>query len=193
MSLDCNIFVNLILLPQIVTRKGKVEERKPLLILFNDEAVQCLVSASKTGVPMVEEQHHLFKKKLIQVLAGLGAQLCMLWGKDSVTRPSNFSLFLDAILAFSSHPSLALAHLANPIWNTMLKHEHISRDPIFLSYIPQWVQCTAPKLIKVTFPTGKGLGSIRDPAAYVKLEFDSEEEYSLFFHRCRSAFLDTFR
>lgn len=117
----------------------------------------------------------------------------MLWGKDGVTRPANFSLFLDAILAFSSHPSLTLAYLANPIWNSMLKHEHICRDHIFLSYVPRWVQCTAPKLVKVKFPMGKSSISVQDPAAYIKLDFDSEDEFSLYFHRCRSSFLDTFR
>lgn len=52
---------------QIVHRKGKLEERRPLLILFNDEAVQYLVSAAKLNVNSTEEQHYLFKKKLIQV------------------------------------------------------------------------------------------------------------------------------
>lgn len=168
-----------------------MEERKPLLILFNDEAVQCLVSAAKNQPTAMDEQHYLFKKKLIQVLTGLGTQLCMLWGKDSLSRPANFSLYLDAILAFSNHPSLTLAHLANPIWNMMLKHEHISRDPIFLSYLPQWVQCTAPKIVK--FPLTKSSSLLTDPTAYAKLDFDSEDEYSLYFYRCRASFLDTFR
>lgn len=126
-------------------------------------------------------------------MAGLGNQLCALWGKDSLTRPANFSLFLNAILAFSAHPSLTLANLANPIWNSMFKHEHISRDLIFLSYVPQWVQCTAPKLIKVKFPIGKNPISVQEPAAYIKLDFDSDEEYAQYFYRCRSSFLDTFR
>lgn len=195
-----------------MNRKGKVEERKPLLMLFNDEVVQCLLTAAKTQPVALDEQNYLFKKKLIQVkkisicvqfslrplafvqvLAGLGTQLCTLWGKDSVSRPANFSMFLDAILAFSNHPSLTLAQLANPIWNSMLKHEHISRDPIFLSYIPQWVQCTAPKIIKVNFPSGKVPNLVSDPSAYAKMDFDSEEEYSSFFHKCRSSFLETFR
>lgn len=108
-------------------------------------------------------------------------------------RPNNFSLFLDAIIAFSSHPSLSLAHLANPLWNSMLKHEHISREPIFLSYIPQWVQCTAPKLIKLNYTLAKESTLPTDPVFYCKIDFDSEDEYSVFFYRCRSDFIDTFR
>lgn len=178
---------------QIVNRKGKIEERKPLLILFNDEAVQCLVTAAKFQHPSLDEQHYLFKKKLIQVLTGLGAQLCSIWGKDGMARPGNFSIFLDAIIAFSSHPSLTLAHLANPLWNSMMKHEHISRDPVFLSYIPQWVQCTAPKLIKMNYSISKSPTNAGDPISYSKMDFDSEEEFSVYFYRCRSDFIDTFR
>ncbi|KRT83706.1 hypothetical protein AMK59_3253 [Oryctes borbonicus] len=178
---------------QIVNRKGKLEERKPLLILFNDEPMQCLAAASKLISNNHDEQHYLFKKKLIQVLAGLGAQLCSLWGKDNIGRPPNFSIFLDAVVAFSSHSSLTLAHLANPIWNSMMKHDQISRDSMFLSYISEWVQCTAPKIIKLNYSYAKTTTDVTNPASYYKLDFDSEEEYSLYFYRCRSDFLDTFR
>lgn len=50
-----------------MNRKGKIEERKPLLILFNDEPIQCLVSAAKNPGAILDEQHYLFKKKLAQV------------------------------------------------------------------------------------------------------------------------------
>lgn len=117
----------------------------------------------------------------------------MLWGKDGIARPANFSLYLDAVLAFSSHPSLTLAYLANPIWNSMMKHEFISRDLQFLSYLPQWIHCTAPKLIKLNYPAGKTPAAPSNPAAYIKLEFDSDAEYSSYFHKCRSSLLDTFK
>ncbi|KAI4464063.1 exportin 1/5 [Holotrichia oblita] len=163
---------------QIVNRKGKLEERKPLLILFNDDPMQCIAAASKLMANNLDDHHYLFKKKLIQVLAGLGAQLCSLW---------------DAVVAFSSHSSLTLAHLANPIWNSMMKHDQISRDPMFLSYISEWVQCTAPKIIKLNYSYAKTTTDVTNPASYYKLDFDSEDEYTLYFYRCRSDFLDTFR
>lgn len=128
-------------------------------------------------------------------MTGLGTQICALWGKEGGIpgRPNNFSVYLDAILAFSSHPSLTLAHLANPLWNSMLKHDHISRDPVFLSYIPRWVQCTAPKIMKVNYPNSTVPCTLTDSASYCKLDYDSEEEFSLFFYRCRTDLLDTFR
>ncbi|KAL3265609.1 hypothetical protein HHI36_009813 [Cryptolaemus montrouzieri] len=181
-------------LSQIVNRKGKIDERKPLLLLFTEEPIQCLVSAAKNPGRVGDEQHYLFKKKLVQVLGGLTTQICSLWGKDGWSRPANFSIFLEAILAFSSHQSLTLAHLANPLWNSMLKHEQISRDPVFLSYIPQWVQCTAPKIIKFNYPSARTPHSDLTPSStYAKKDFDSDEEFSAYFYRCRSDFLDSFR
>nr|CAI5833878.1 unnamed protein product [Callosobruchus analis] len=181
-------------LSQIVNRKGKLEERKPLLILFNAEAMQCILAAAKTPCNVGDEQQCLFKKKLIQVLGGLTTQLCTLWGKDSISRPTNFSLFLEACLAYSSQASLVLAHLAIPLWNSMLKNEHVARDPVFLSYIPQWVQCTAPKIVKFNYPAGKeGNGDVSESGLYAKMDFDSEDEFSAFFYRCRSDMLDSFR
>ncbi|KAL1506020.1 hypothetical protein ABEB36_005457 [Hypothenemus hampei] len=182
-------------LSQIVNRRGKVEERKPLMIIFNTETLQCILGVAKALGNVVDEQFYLFKKKLIQVLGGLSSQLCMLCSKDPTYRPPNFSMFLEAVLAYSAHPSLVLAHLANPLWNSMLKHEQLSRDPIFLSCIPQWVQCTAPKIIKFSYPVGQSPTStgMSETLAYAKIEFDSEEEFSAYFYRCRSDILDSFR
>ncbi|KAG5876268.1 hypothetical protein JTB14_013005 [Gonioctena quinquepunctata] len=178
-------------LSQIVNRKGKVEERKPLLLLFNTEPMQYLLTAAKNPASIGDEPHYLFKKKLIQVLGGLSTQVCTLWGKDSLSRPNNFSMFLESMLAYSRHPSLTLTHLANPLWNSMLKNDHVARDPVFQSYIPQWIQCTAPKIIKFSYPVGRS--DIPESAMYAKLDFDSEEEFSTYFYRCRSDMLDSFR
>ncbi|CAG9765454.1 unnamed protein product [Ceutorhynchus assimilis] len=180
-------------LSQIVNRKGKIEERKSLLMLFNSDTLQCLVAVAKTPGTVLDDQFYLFKKKLIQVLSGLTTQLCTIWTKDPTFRPINFSMFLEAVLAYSNHPSLVLAHLANPLWNSMLKHEQVSRDSIFLQYMPQWVQCSAPKIIKFNYPTGKSNGILSETLAYVKVDFDSDEEWSSFFYRCRGDFLDSFR
>lgn len=44
-----------------------MEERKPLLILFSDEAANCLLAAAKLDSPTLNEQQYLFKKKVIHV------------------------------------------------------------------------------------------------------------------------------
>lgn len=100
---------------------------------------------------------------------------------------------MDAVLAFSRHPSLTLVHLANPIWLTLMKQEPIARDQIFLSYIPLWLECTAPKVIKVPYPSGRTTGPIYDTATYIRYDYDSEEEYITFFNRCKADIAETFR
>lgn len=51
-----------------MNRKGKIEERKPLLILFNTDPIKCLLTAAKNSTKLMDEQIYLFKKKLIQVI-----------------------------------------------------------------------------------------------------------------------------
>lgn len=82
---------------------------------------------------------------------GMASQLCCLWGKDDVSRirPAHFALYLDTVLIFTMHPSSSLVLLANTIWVTLFKHEHIKTDNLLLSYIPKYVEHTAPKLVKV--------------------------------------------
>ncbi|XP_071452699.1 exportin-5 isoform X2 [Hetaerina americana] len=181
---------------QIVNRKGRVEERKPLLTLFNDTRMTCIyrASVSASAKPLSEPQY-LFLKRMTQVLTGLGTQLCTLWAKDSssiagmIVPPPNFSIYLESMITFTNHPSLVLAHLVNSLWAAFLRHEMISRDQIFLSFVPRWVEATAPRVIKGGFPSKMDTPC----SAWSSLEFDSDEEFATFFHRCRTDLLDAFR
>lgn len=80
-------------------------------------------------------------------------QLCTIWSKDenifNNAREQIFGNFLEALVTFSRHPSLRVAHYANTLWSAFLKHEQISKDPVFLNYVPKWVEATAPKTMKV--------------------------------------------
>ncbi|KAG8236610.1 hypothetical protein J437_LFUL017051 [Ladona fulva] len=180
---------------QIVNRKGRAEERKPLLTLFNESRMTCIfrASVSASSKPL-SEPHYLFLKRMTQVLTGLGTQLCTLWSKDPTSNsgmilPPNFSIYLESMITFTNHPSLVLAHLVNSLWGSFLRHDIISRDPQFLAFVPRWVEATAPRIIKGGFPS-----KMDSPcAAWSSLEFDSDEEFATFFHRCRTDFLDAFR
>ncbi|KAF3831570.1 hypothetical protein GH733_000382 [Mirounga leonina] len=90
-----------------VSRKGKLEDRKPLMVLFGDVAMHYILSAAQTadGGGLVEK-HYVFLKRLCQVLCALGNQLCALLGVDSdVETPANFGKYLESFLAFTTHPS----------------------------------------------------------------------------------------
>lgn len=174
-------------LAQIVNRRGRPDERLPLLCLLGDDASRCLLAAARSpdSPALADEPAYLFKKKLVAVVSGLGWQICSLWGKEGgvSARPPNLPAFLDALLAFSEHPSLTVAHLANPTWAALMRHEHASRDAVFLAYVPRWLHCTAPKILRRAYAED----------AYARLEHDCEEEAAQSFYRCRTDLLDTFR
>lgn len=189
-------------LSQITNRKGQVKERKPLLVLFSEEPMRYIYSASQTVPTELSaiEQKHVFLKKLAQVLSGMAQQLTVLWGKEdsegTIQRPVNFEIFLECILTLTRHPSLTVAHGGALIWNVLLKHDLISKDPLVNGYIPKVIEVIAPKIIKIPYPSSRtlptGSGGV-STATYVCMEYDSEEEFAIFFYRCRTDFLEIFR
>lgn len=174
---------------QIVSRKGKLDERRPILILFSEDAMRCIFQSADTS----ENKKYQFLKKLTRVLTGLGTQLCSLWNKDSQARPPNFQVYLEAIVTFTRHPSLSLVCYANSLWLALMKHDQISRDDVFLSFVPKWVEAAGPKILKVPFPSSKSNVEPNTPEAFAVQDFDAEDEYNAFFHKYRVELLDTLK
>ncbi|EDW75143.1 uncharacterized protein Dwil_GK19857 [Drosophila willistoni] len=196
----------------ITNRKGQVKERKPLMQLYQEELMRLIYSSamsscsqspadvSGAGTPPTEtsiEQEHNFLKKLNQVLNGMVQQLVALWGKDeTIQRPAHLEILLECLLQLVQHPSLSVAHGAALIWQLLLKHENSSKDYALVTYIPKLIHTIAPRIVKLPYPTNcpAASNSSRRPTEYyIILEFDSEEEFALFFFRCRTDFLEIFR
>lgn len=123
----------------------------------------------------------------------MATQLCTSWGKDDflTSRPAHFNLFLDTLLSFTMHQSLTLTHLANTIWIMLFKHEQIKTDSLLLTYVPKYIEHSAPKLVKVGYPSGRQ--PLSTMAAYCLADYDSEEEFNVFFHRFKTDVLEGFR
>ncbi|KAL1122618.1 hypothetical protein AAG570_002945 [Ranatra chinensis] len=173
----------------IVSRKGKIEERRPLLILFSADAMRCIFQSADTFV----NKNYQFLKKLARLLSGLGTQLCSLWAKDGQARPPNFETFLQAIVAFSHHPSLTLVSYSNSLWIAFMKHDHISKDDVFLSFVPKWVEAAGLKIVKVLYPSSKANILPNTPEAFAVLDYYAEDEFNAFFHRYRAEALETMK
>ncbi|XP_060800785.1 exportin-5 [Amyelois transitella] len=176
---------------QIVNRKGSTKERKPLMILFSEEAIRCIHRAAVASISMVDENHYLFLKKLSQVLAGLGQQLTTLWS-NATNVEAWMPVLLETLLLLSQHPSLCIVHTTNSVWLAFFKHEQISKLPQLLAIVPRWLQASAPKLLKVTYPSSRVSG-VNDAVAYACIDYDSEQEFAVFFSRCRTEILESFR
>ncbi|XP_014204789.1 exportin-5 [Copidosoma floridanum] len=182
-------------LNQVVNRKGKVEDRKQLMILFTEEALRCIYAAAIASPPSgssdLLENHYLFLKKLVQVLNGMAIQLCSLWVKDDVNgvRPAHFGLYLDTVLNFSGHPSLTLMQMSNTIWIMLFKHEHVKTDSLLVSYIPKFVENAAPKVVKHAYPKKQYMNGL---SSYF-VDYDTEKEYNTLSHRLRMDLLEGLR
>ncbi|KAK6632104.1 hypothetical protein RUM44_007134 [Polyplax serrata] len=180
---------------QIVSRKGPLDERKFLLEWFDLKALKFILSAaSNVSSKSLNENNYLFLKKLTQVLTGLGAHFCTIWGKEetgSPARSEHLDIYLSVMLIFSRHPSLSIISYANTVWSSFFKHQVISRDPVFKKYIPQWFETAAPKIIKVAYPASRIPTTDQDMA--ILLDFDSEEEFTAFLLKTRTELLETFR
>ncbi|KAJ7413544.1 hypothetical protein BTVI_43287 [Pitangus sulphuratus] len=167
-----------------VSRKGKLEDRKPLMVLFGDVAMHCILSAAQTadGEGLVEK-HYVFLKRLCQVLCALGSQLCALLGSYcDVETPANFGKYLESFLAFTTHPSQFLRSSTQVTWGALFRHEVLSRDPLLLAIIPRYLHASMTSLVKVGFPS-KTDSPICE---YSRFDFDSDEDFNAFFNSFRA-------
>ncbi len=80
----------------VVGRKGPTKERAPLLILLSADAISSMLQAAQFASSSDNEQSYAFLKRLSEVLAGLGAQLCALYGREeTVSRPDALPIYLQ--------------------------------------------------------------------------------------------------
>ncbi|KAH9641557.1 hypothetical protein HF086_002244 [Spodoptera exigua] len=125
------------------------------------------------------------------VLAGLAQQLTSLWSY-ATDAESWLPVILETMLLLTSHPSLTLAHTANSVWLAFLKHEQISKLPYVLAVVPRWLQASAPKVLKVSYPSSR-VNNANDAVTYARMDYDSEQEFAIFFSRCRTEILESFK
>ncbi|CAL4094646.1 unnamed protein product [Meganyctiphanes norvegica] len=173
---------------QIVSRKGKGEERRPLLLLFGEAPMKAIFAAAdKAFIGNLTEHNYRFLKTLTQVLTALGGQLCALWGKEpGVEEPSNLRTYMDAMLALTRHQSLHIYNFTNALWGQLFRHDLISKSPELTAVLPTWIATVSQKVMKHGYPSKNDSESCQ----YSRLDFDSDEEYSHFFYKVRSETLE---
>uniref|UniRef100_T1J6B5 Importin N-terminal domain-containing protein n=1 Tax=Strigamia maritima TaxID=126957 RepID=T1J6B5_STRMM len=173
-----------------VGRKGTIAERRPHLLLFTEQCMKPIYKAaiSKSSNP-VDEHHYTFLKRLCGVLVGIGNQLLVMWGTCGIKRPENFEIYLNALFAFTNHPGQMLNDLTLVLWASFLRHEHISQDSIFLSFVPHIAKVLRLKLMKV----GSRSRNNHLSCQYSIFDFDNNEDFNKFFTKYRSRNTDILR
>ncbi|XP_069036006.1 exportin-5 [Lepisosteus oculatus] len=167
-----------------VSRKGKLEDRKPLMVLFDDVAIHYFLSAAQTadGEGLLE-RHYVFLKRLCQVLCALGSQLCSLVGSDvKVDVPANLGKYMEAFLAFTTHPSQFLRSSTQVTWGSFFRHEVLSKEPVIIEMTSKYMRATMTNFVKTGFPSKSDSPSCE----YSRMDFDSDEDFNSFFNSFRA-------
>ncbi|KAM3862783.1 exportin-5 [Diretmus argenteus] len=179
-----------------ISRKGNLEDRKPFMLLFDDVAIQYILSAAQSadGVAIFDkfsqtppvggmERRYIFLKRLCQVLCALGSQLCSLVGSDiKVEVPANLSKYMEAFLAFTTHPSQFLKSSTQITWGALFRHEILSKDPVVVGLAINYLKTTMTNLVKIGFPSRNDNPSCE----YSRVDFDSDEDFNSFFNSFRA-------
>jgi len=170
-------------------KAGKITERVQLLCLFETNMMVPLFSAVENAENnKLDSDHYIFFKKMVEILTCLGEQLCALLTPQRANLP-NLTIYLDALLAFTRHPSQSVNHYANELWAKFYRHEFISEDPTFVSYQSKWLETAMKKVIKVGYPEKDD----HPACSYSQLDFDNDDEFAGFFLKYRLCIIETVR
>ncbi|XP_014843037.1 PREDICTED: exportin-5 [Poecilia mexicana] len=186
-----------------LSRKGKLEERKPFMLLFNDVAIQYILSAAQSADGLaicpnsskpqeveVVERRYVFLKRLCQVLCALGFQLCSLVGPCSeVEVPPNLTKYTEALLAFTTHSSQFLKSCTVSTWASLFRHETLSKVPVVVEMALEYLKVSTTNLVRTGFPSKQDSPS----CVYSRMDFDSDDDFNSFFSTYRSQHGDVLR
>ncbi|XP_039995576.1 exportin-5 isoform X2 [Xiphias gladius] len=179
-----------------ISRKGKLEDRKPFMLLFDDVAIHYILSAAQSADGLaickksselqavgVVERRYIFLKRLCQVLCALGGQLCSLVGSDvEVEVPANLSKYMEAFLAFTTHSSQFLKSSTLATWGALFRHETLSKDAVVVEMAIKYLRASMTNLVKTGFPSRDDNPSCQ----YSRVDFDSDEDFNSFFNSFRA-------
>lgn len=166
-------------------RKGKNEDKKQLLILFEEKKLFDVIST----LDMLNEDEYLFFKIILQCLLAMVSHLIACMVSFSVEVPSNFPLFLSCVMKFTRHPSVVLSQIAQTIWTNILRCPHLSSNEMVHSLIPTLLKYETEKLIRCGYPSKNDCLSSK----YSILEFDSDEEFEVAYYKCRADVAENLR
>uniref|UniRef100_A0A8D3BU13 Importin N-terminal domain-containing protein n=1 Tax=Scophthalmus maximus TaxID=52904 RepID=A0A8D3BU13_SCOMX len=171
-----------------ISRKGKLEDRKPFMLLFDDVAIHYILSAAQSADGLaisveVVERRYVFLKRLCQVLCALGGQLCSLVGSDvEVEIPANLSKYMEALLSFTTHSSQFLKSSPQATWGALFRHETMSKDAVVVAMAVKYLKASMTNLVKTGFPSRDDNPSCE----YSRVDFDSDEDFNSFFNSFRA-------
>uniref|UniRef100_A0A8C1F0X4 Importin N-terminal domain-containing protein n=1 Tax=Cyprinus carpio carpio TaxID=630221 RepID=A0A8C1F0X4_CYPCA len=164
-----------------ISRKGKLEERKPFMVLFDEVAMNYILSAAQSSGGIVERRY-TFLKRLCQVLCALGSQICSLGSDIEVQVPVNLDKYMEALFAFTTHPSQFLRSSTQMTWGNLFRHEILSKDPVVGQMAIKYLRAARINLVKTGFPSKNDCPGCE----FSRVDFDSDEDFNCSFNSFRA-------
>uniref|UniRef100_A0A671T847 Importin N-terminal domain-containing protein n=1 Tax=Sinocyclocheilus anshuiensis TaxID=1608454 RepID=A0A671T847_9TELE len=165
-----------------ISRKGKLEERKPFMVLFDEVAMNYILSAAQSSGGIVERRY-TFLKRLCQVLCALGSQICSLVGSDfEVQVPLNLDKYMEALFAFTTHPSQLLRSSTQMTWGNLFRHDILSKDTVVGQMAIKYLRAARISLVKTGFPSKNDCPGCE----FSRVDFDSDEDFNCSFNSFRA-------
>ncbi|XP_073729012.1 exportin-5 isoform X2 [Misgurnus anguillicaudatus] len=175
-----------------ISRKGKLEERQPFMVLFEEAAMNYILSAAQSADEAalcnqssngIVERKYAFLKRLCQVLCALGSQLCSLVGSDDKVKvPVNLNKFMEALLSFTTHPSQFLRSSTQLTWGNLFRHEILSKDAVVVEMAIKYLNAARINLVKTGFPSRNDHQSCE----FSRVDYDSDEDFNSAFNYFRA-------
>ncbi|KAL3990326.1 Exportin 1-like family protein [Acanthocheilonema viteae] len=173
---------------RIASRKqAKNEENLVVFALFGDIPMRSILRAANQAASVGPEnvQHYRFLKTLCNVLSALGIHLADVWTQ----RPPNFGMYLAAIEAFFTHPSVYLRNEAVAVFASLINHEKIGEDEMFNECICRVIISTPTLLEKVGYPSQNN----HETCHFSQHDYDDDNDFSHAFIQFRDRCLKVIR
>uniref|UniRef100_A0A8C1LSM7 Exportin 5 n=1 Tax=Cyprinus carpio TaxID=7962 RepID=A0A8C1LSM7_CYPCA len=131
----------------------------------------------------IVERRYTFLKRLCQVLCALGFQICSLLGSDiEVQVPVNLDKYMEALFAFTSHPSQFLKSSTQITWGNLFRHEILSKNPVVGQMAIKYLRAARINLLKTGFPSKNDCPGCE----FSRVDFDSDEDFNCSFNSFRA-------
>ncbi|CAF1089258.1 unnamed protein product [Adineta ricciae] len=175
----------------ISDRRGKYEERLPLLQLYpylfqSGSQYNDLFSAIQVKQPY---ETYDFMKQYAMVITALCEQLCYLCGGEDTNKktplPEQFSngVFLQVLIALMQHPSIYISLYGYQMWLQLLK-ANIFQENDYKNISPIVLRALCHSLVKQPY---KQIDQEQEIASYyIRYDYEDESDYQKFIGKNRT-------
>ncbi|CAF0724397.1 unnamed protein product [Rotaria sordida] len=176
----------------ISDRRGKYEERLPLLQLFSYLFQNGSHYNDLYSIINIQQSNDTydFMKQYAMVITALCEQLCYLCGSDDLNKkaplPEQFSngKFLQVLLTLMQHPSIYISLYGYQMWLQLIR-ANIFQENDYQNILPIVLRSLCHSLVKQLYK--KNVDSEQDVASYyIHYDFEDESDYQKFVGKNRA-------